>query len=267
MSCTWPINYSECITCEPLTSLPASGQAFFEEAAVEYLKNWTSPSLGLCEITVRPCKENCTEGQSTFWGGGPFPGGGAPWRPVIIGGDWFNLGCGNCGEKCSCQHVESITLPGPVDSITEIMIDGEVVPSGAYRVDNKKYLIRMDGGEWPRCQNMGLAAGEVGTWTITYMRGMSVPVGGQIAAGILACEFAKAACGDGTCQLPRRVQSITRQNVTVAAILDTFEDVDAGRTGIWLVDSWISSMTKPKRRSAVYSPDVARNNPRRTTWP
>src|SRR3546814_4772015 len=50
-----------------------------------------------------------------------------------------------------------------------------------------------------------------------------------ISAGRLANELAKAACNDKSCGLPQRVQSITRQGVTVA-VLDSFDDIDTGHT-------------------------------------
>jgi hypothetical protein len=264
MTCSWPVSYDQCGPCEPLASSPVSG--LFEEMAVDYLRQWTSPLLGLCDVTIRPCREDCTEGQSTFWGSGPFPSGGAgPFRPVIIEGQWFNLTCGTCGDRCSCGHVEELKLPGPVASIQSIQIDGVAVPSGAYRVDNNRYLVRTDDGVWPECQDMGKNDGVVGTWSITYSRGIPVPVHGQVAAGVLACEFARAACGDSACQLPKRLQSLTRQGVSVA-ILDSFDDIDSGHTGIWLIDSFIASMTKPKRGGSVRSPDLVSRG-RGKTWP
>lgn len=266
--CDWPISFSSCTSCEPLFSLPASGIAVFEEMATAFLWNWTGQRLGVCEVTVRPCRDGCTEGMSTYYGSGPYPSAGlgaGPWRPVIISGQWYNLGCARCGDTCSCTHTPAISLPGPVDSITAVTIDGEVLAESAYRVDNHKILVRTDGDEWPSCQDLSAAAGEPGTWTITYEQGIPVPMGGRVAAGLLACELAKAACGDGSCGLPQRVQTITRQGVTVA-MLDAFDDIDTGHTGIWVIDSWVASMMKPKPRSRVYSPDIPRPSPRRTTF-
>jgi hypothetical protein len=114
---------------------------------------------------------------------------------------------------------------------------------------------------------MDAPLGSENTWSVTYQQGKPVPVGGQIAAGLLACELAKAACGDKSCGLPQRVQSITRQGVTVA-VLDAFDDIDTGHTGIWLIDSWVASVTKRPRRWRVLSPD--RRQPtvgRVQTWP
>lgn len=260
--CEWPVVYGQCegdaLLPEPLSTMPASGVEMYETAAKDYLWRWTGKSLGTCEVTIMPCRSDCTEGRSSFYGSGPTPGPfgmGAPWTPVIIDGLWFNVGCGLCGERCGCGGVAPLQIPGPVVSITEIKEDEVVLDPSAYHVENNVLLVRTDGKVWAPC---GLE--------ITYQRGTAVPVGGQVAAGVLAVELAKAACNDKTCQLPRRVQTITRQDVTIA-MLDSFDDIDKGHTGIWVIDSWVASMTKPAPVSRVLSPDIPRNNPRRKTWP
>lgn len=265
--CTWPINYSACggDLPEPLASLPASGVATFEETASTYLWNWTGRKYGLCEVTVRPCRQGCVQdGQSTFWG---LAGGvrSTPYYPVIIQGAWTNISCGKCGDDCGCDGTPALRLPGPVVSIEDITIDGDVLDPSAYRIDNDRLLVRMDGGAWPTCQNMSASGGE-DTWSITYTRGTPVPVGGQVAAGLLANELAKAACNDKSCGLPQRVQSITRQGVTIA-VLDAFDDIDTGHTGIWLIDSWVASIVRRPRKMRVYSPDRMPPRFRRQTFP
>jgi hypothetical protein len=268
VDCSWPVSYAACGTCEPLASMPASGQEMFEEMAGDYLRAWV-PSVGLCPVTIRPCRANCPDGDSTFYGRGPYSGGPG-WGPVLVGGSWYNLGCGRCGDTCSCDGNAPIRLPGPVSSVEQVVIDGGILDPLAYRVDNRSLLVRLDGRSWPTCQALGSPSapgtGVPGTWQVTYTRGTPVPMGGQIAAGVLACELAKAACRDASCQLPQRVQSITRQGVTVA-ILDAFDDIDTGHTGIWIIDSWVASMTKPSLPSLVRSPDLPHPRNRRTTWP
>jgi hypothetical protein len=233
--------------------MEASGVVLYEDMATEYLWRWTGKSLGLCEITVRPCRQDCTSGRSTFTGGGPHVGRSAPWTPVLVGGAWFNIGCGLCGDTCGCGGVAPLRLPGPVDSVQEVRQGDTVLDPTKYHVENHALLVRTDGESWSPC----------GT-EITYTRGVPVPVGGQVAAGVLAVQLAKAACSDKTCELPQRVQTVTRQGVTIA-MLDSFDDVDSGHTGIWIIDSWLASMTKPPPRSRVLSPDMPRFNPRRRT--
>lgn len=269
LPCDWPVDYSACGggLPEPLASLPASGVATFEEMAATYLWDWTGRKYGQCEVTLRPCRQDCWEGRSTFWGGSGGPlRGGLPFTPALIRGQWYNLGCGTCGDTCGCGSTQALRLPGPIASVGEVQIDGTVLDPAAYRVDNGRFLVRQDGDLWPTCQDMNLVLGQPDTWGVTYTKGYAVPKGGQVAAGLLANELAKAACNDKTCGLPRRVQSITRQGVTVA-VLDAFDDIDEGHTGIWLIDSWVASVVRRPRRMRVLSPDRRPPRYRQTTWP
>ena len=259
--CEWPLLYS-CgteVVCETLESIPASARDNIEAAAVEYLWNWTGRRFGACPLTIRPCKADCTEGMSSFNGSGPFRTpfglGGSPWTPVVIDGLWYNVGCGNCGDKCGCGGVAPLKIPGPVASIASITEDGVTIDPANYHVENGDLLVRTDGKAWSAC---GLE--------ITYSRGTIPPVGGQLAAGRLACELAKAFCNDESCELPERIASITRQGVTVA-MLDSFDDIDKGHTGIWVIDSWVASVMQSPKKSRVLSPDRPRSSVRKTTWP
>lgn len=267
--CNWEISYAECAEddCEPLMSSPASGT--YETMAVDYLWNWTGKQLGVCGVSLRPCRTLAfmNRGGSTYWGRSRLSSGGFTYTPQLIGGSWYNVACGSCGSACECGSPRSLVLPGPVVEIEEVLIDGEALDPAAYQVQNGRYLIRTDGGRWPTTQDMTKNPDQPGTWQITYTYGVPVPVGGQVAAGVLACELAKAACGDDSCGLPQRVQEITRQGYSVA-VLDSFEDIDKGHTGIWLIDSWVASLTKSPRASRVYSPDVPRTGSfRRKSWP
>lgn len=247
--CDWPVSYGGCDMPDGYDSLDDTDRAFYEDMATEFLWRWTGKSLGVCSVTLRPQCEVCYEGMSTFNGSGPVAGGFAMiGKPVIIDGLWWNVGCGRCGSDiCACGHQSEIALPGPVVSIESVAVSGldpYVIPPTAYRVDNHRFLVRIDGALWPRCD-----------LHVTYLQGVEVPAGGQIAAGILAVELWKAAKHDTTCGLPQRVQTITRQGVTIA-MLDAFDDIDSGHTGIWLIDSWVASVTRAPARALVYSPDV-----------
>ena len=255
--CDWPLaNVADC----PALADAGNAQAI-KAAAVEYLWRWTNKVFGLCPVTVRPCREDCVAGPTTYegWAGRPdrlLPSVGDAWpfAPALVGGRWFNITCTACGELCSCNRVASIDLPGPVNSVVSVVIDGDELDPSAYRVDNSRSLIRVDGGSWPECQDLSLPAGEPGTWTVTYRWGVEVPVGGQIAATVLACEMAKAVARDKSCGLPERItQSVSREGVTVA-IFDAFEGLEAGKTGLWLVDSWVASINRPHARSTVHTP-------------
>jgi hypothetical protein len=250
--CSWPVAGA----CAGLDEHPLAD--YIREAAVTYLWNWTGKVFGTCEVTVRPCRAGC-DSESTYRGvaGSPslLPTVGGLWEPVLVAGVWRNLSCGLCkGDRCSCDEVASVRLPHPVSAVSSVVIDGVELDAGAYRVDNHALLVRDDGGQWPACQNMGLPDGEPGTWSVTFTWGWPVPAHGQLAAGVLACELGKARVNDDSCLLPQRLQTVTREGVTVA-VMDPFDGLEDGKTGIWLIDSWVDSIRKPPARSAVYSPD------------
>jgi hypothetical protein len=240
----------------------------YEQMAVDFLRQWTGGVFGLCPVTVRPCRADCDGATSTFFGRGPYPSGGGMggYVPALIAGSWYNLSCGACASTCSCDETSSFALPGPVHAIDQVLIDGQPLPEDAYRVDNRRLLVRMDGGLWPVCQDLSADPTQPGTWQVSYLRGLPVPVGGQVAAGVLACEFEKAACKDASCKLPERLKQVTRQGVSVT-IFDEFAEIGQGGTGLYLVDSWVASVTNAPRPSRVVSVDRPTRPHRVQTWP
>jgi hypothetical protein len=252
--------------CPDFDTLTPEQQAQVIEMATDFLWLWTDEVFGLQSVTVRPCKEGCSGGRSTWQGSGPFTGyQGGKLMPVLIGGKWSNLGCGRCIGGCECYDTPALRLPGPVAAITQIMIDGVVLAPENYRVDNDRYLVRLDGEAWPLCQNMSLPTTEPGTWLITYDMGVPLPAGGMAAVKALACQFAKAITSPKSCDLPQRIQQVTRQGVTVT-VMDDFKSLEQGKTGIWLIDSWVASVTRKRPGGSVRSPDIPKPAFRRTTW-
>lgn len=263
----WPVSYLG-IGC---SSFDDSGieelQEQFENIAANLLWNFTGRIFGTVTQTIRPCRVITPFRPSTFEGMGPASayyelGGvnGWGWLPVYVNGSWSNIRCGRCSSvACSCSPDEAraIHLPGPVQAIDEIKIDGAVLAPTAYRVDNGHTLIRQDGEAWPTAQDLIEPLDQPNTWSIEFSRGVAVPTGGKVAAGILACELYKAAVADPSCSLPSRVKTVARQGVTVG-IMDTFEGLDEGKTGLWAVDSWIASVQRPRDYVGVASPDTMR---------
>jgi hypothetical protein len=199
--------------------------------AVDLLWRATYQRFGPCTITVRPCSD-----------------------PSVV--------CGRCASACTscgCRQLSEIVLPGPIHAITEVWVDGEVVDPTAYRVDDFAWLVRTEGGQWPRCGNLAAEPEEAGSFVITYELGLAPPPGAAETAAEVACELAQAYCNDKSCRLPKRIRQKTRQGVTV-----TFDDLAAGRFGIEVVDLWVDMINARRRRSRVYSPDLP--TVRETTW-
>lgn len=281
--CNWPLAYcgdgGADELCASVAGLTPTLQTLVQNAATAYLWNITGRQFGTCSLTIRPCKTDCYRNAAStyrgyawsnmnlpFYGNGSI-GLGSALNPALIGGQWYNMPCGGCqNDICSCTYVPTIDLLGPVASVDMIFQDGALLDPSAYRVDNFRYLVRTDGKDWPVCQDMVAATTETGTLEVTYQIGVEVPAGGQLAAGVLACQMAKAACNDGTCQLPQRIHSVTRQQVNVT-VLDSYDAFYInGTTGLFAVDSWVNSVNFSRQRAGtrVSSPD--RYDRRRQTW-
>lgn len=222
--------------------------------ALSSLVLWASTGrqYGGCPTTVRPCWARLEPLYQTwpvgYDGEGYWGLRGAVGSVTLIGG-----GCG-CSTSCVCSPSQ-VALPGPVQSVTSVTLDGVTLDPTGYILQGN-YLVRAANVEWPASQNLSLPLGQVGTWGVTYVVGAVVPPVLLNAAGEYACELAKAKTG-GQCQLPNRVQSVTRQGVEIQYV-DTSDYLDKGRTGLANVDAVITALNPhalagPLR---VLSPDI-----------
>lgn len=231
MVCGWDISYERCTGSRDkafLDSLDATIKARSEEFALELLYGWTGSKYGVCEHTetlrTRPA-DDCYQVPAHS----PYPKWTSP-------------------RGRTSRAVSELRLSGPIHRITSLSIDGQAVPLSDLTSQGRRVWF-LDGSVWaPNA-----------TIEVTYERGIPVPTGGQIVAGVLALEIAKFLCGNSSCALPERVKSVTRQGVSLDMIaLDTFEDLDEGKTGIWIVDAWMASIRKKPRGYSIGSPDTLR---------
>lgn len=161
------------------------------------------------------------------------------------------------GFGCGCDAGAEIVLPGP-STVLGITIDGVLLDPAAYAVFDERRLVRVDGRSWPCCQRLTTPDGDAGTWSIEYRHGSQPPESGRMAAAELACEIARSFVGDSNCRLPRRVQTITRQNVSMT-VVDAQDFLDKGRIGLPMCDYFLSYFGAPSRtgrRARIASPDT-----------
>jgi hypothetical protein len=131
----------------------------------------------------------------------------------------------------------------PVRYVAAVTSGGVTLPAASYELLSGRILRRLDGLGW-------------GSTVVTYVCGDDPPRDARAAAVTLAAELALARVAAGAeCRLPARVQTITRQNVTMAMIdpLDLFEQ---GRTGIPEVDVWLGTVRSSGALPGAWSPDV-----------
>jgi len=232
----WPPIWS-CTTL-PATTPEVTGYAM--QAATEVLWNRTHRRFGVCSYTLRPCRRTCWPEGIRFPGGWTdVSGWGWPF-PALIGGAWFNLGCGSCGDSCSCATLQEAVLPYPVAAVTEVKVDGVVLDPSAYRVDGWRVLVRTDGASWPLCNDLSQADTEVGTWSVTAQYGEQVPTLGSYAVGELALEIIKRCVNASDCALPASsVRQVTRQGVT-KVFFDEL-GLKSGKIGLYWSDLFLST--------------------------
>lgn len=187
---------------DPATLTCGTGDmTVYAAAASQLLYEWSARLFpGSCTRIVRPC------GRGGCW----TDPASQRWQPFWTGAAWTY---GDGSVLCGCQAISRVPLAGyPATSITQVAIDGSVVSPAEYRLDEARYLTRLDGW-WPFCQNLRAAPDEAGSFVVTYQAGSDPPAPGVLAAQELACwlydQFALPDCAP-----PSAVTNITRQGVT-----------------------------------------------------
>lgn len=172
--------------------------------------------------------------------------------------------CG-CRSDCTCLGSRQIELGvWPLVAVSQVKLDGVVLDSGRYRVDDYRYLVRLPDADgtnpgWPTAQRLDLGDDQQDTWSVTFSWGLDPPTMGVKAAAVLACELALACDPENAdnCRLPKSVTSVTREGVTLA-MTDLGSLLSENRTGIPEVDLFLraSNPHRLRRRASAWSPDT-----------
>lgn len=238
--CEWPIDTG----CLPTVTTPAEQDALdaAAELAIDVLWALSGRQYGVCPTVARPCPlPSLASGRLST------PYGGSGISLLRTGGEWANESCG-CAGRCRLSGPRMVHLPGPVQSIIEVKIAGEVIPASGYELE--KNILYRNGSPWP-FQDLSRPLHEEGTWSVTYMRGVPVPKGVARLTGLLVTEFYNA-CTGGKCRLPRTVTEVSRQGVS-HKMYNPNEIYAAGKTGIPEIDLWLSAVNP---RAIMSAPTV-----------
>lgn len=238
-----------------------------------------------CEVVVRPVAKYGPARSVPEWGPGRGAGSWNPamW-PVGTGGwgiptgwldtnGWGFCGCGGSplARRTECCGGPSQVALGhyPVNSITEVLVNGNVVPDDEYLIQDQRWLVRTPAPgdtnrpHWPYTQRVDLPATEDHTFQVSANVGGIVPMAGVRAAVDLGCAIAEERCS-GDCALPPGVTQVTREGVSVAIVRPTEDVIDALPSSVRL---FLNSVNPGglRRRPRVFSPDLPREVVT-TTW-
>lgn len=153
---------------------------------------------------------------------------------------WTSHSAWSRAAACRCGGPSYVRLLAPVSAVEAVTVDGAtLVADDDYVLYEGMWLVRV-GGRWPCCQNLEVPSTEDDTFSVRYTHGDVVPAAGKVAAKALGCEIAKGMAG-ADCALTGRIQSVTRDGVS-AVIVDSQDFLREGRTGIAIVDLWLSTL-------------------------
>lgn len=191
--------------------------------------------FGVRTETIRPFSQEC----------------GAGWQRSFIPSNLWAFAPVSLGEP-GPRYLE---LKSPVQEITSIRVDGEVLDASDYRLYDGKKLFRSDGACWPSAQNMDLANTEAGTFEIVFKWGTPVPEGGLMAAQVFATELSKY-INKENCAFPDRTISFSRQGVS-GTLLDASQFFKEAKTGLFMPDLWLSAVCPNgnRKRPTITSPE------------
>lgn len=252
------------LTCD-LSSMSPTVTGAALQAATDVLDSLSGHRFGGCQVSIRPCRRECS-GMSwgilsgTWWNFGYWP------RPLFYRGVWSNITCASCPDgSCACTALSEVRLPAVAASVQSVKVDGvTLVKDTDYRVDNFRTLVRLGGAVWPICNELTLDDTHVGTWSVTATYGETPPQIAQLALGELTCELAKLLSGNTDCKLPTPVQTLVRQGVTMN-FLDPNMVFAQGRVGLYLCDLFIETVNPKRLLQAAQVFDVDGMNRHRIT--
>lgn len=216
---------------------------------------------GLATTTVRPTMQPYERNlaATAAWLGSYGYSFQGTWSPIGLG--WGSHGWG------SWRWPPAVDLGVyPLRSITQVKIDGVVIPPDEYRIDDHRWLSRVrptisseptERYGWPATQSLDLPDTEESTFSVTCTYGIDPPYAGKLGAAALAAHIAGQYNQTSGRNLPTRTQSVTRSGVNIQ-IGDSLAWVAEGMTGVYEADVFIRfyNPSGATRRASVYSPDI-----------
>lgn len=163
------------------------------------------------------------------------------WTPVLRERPWWTQG---------------IRLRGPNPTVTEIIIDGEILAESEYAVViyNGEYILRRINESWPS-SNDPFGTTSAHTWTIEFEFGLAADKLTKMATTELACELITFSL-TGVSKLPNGVTAVNIQGVS-ATLRDRAEALKENSDFIPAVARFLGVYAPNGRNvSGVWSPEL-----------
>lgn len=241
MACQLPVDW-DCVP-QATTAHEAELRQQAGDAAAGIIWAVTGRRFGCCPVLIRPCPTGC-EPYGTM-----ISGWSGKWFAYLDGGVWRNAMCG-CTGTCTVVGPRTIHLPGPVCSVTEVVVDGVPLLPADYSLEGD--ILYKTTGDWPT-QDLQSPMGATGTWSVLLDKGYAPPAGTARVVGLLAAELFKSCCGQA-CSLPPRVTNVSRQGLNFSLPqASEFHKVGFGIPEIdWFVEAHNpNKLMQPARVSSI----------------
>lgn len=163
---------------------------------------------------------------------------------------------------CSCGRGTQIIITEHVNSITSVKADGVLLDAADWTLYGDNRLVRTDGGTFPCCQDLHHDPdSDFGTLEVLCEIGSPPDEAGILAVQEIACEIGNVFDTPEACRLPKKVQSMTRQQLSVNFV-DPSQVLANGFVGLPFVDLWLGALDMDSRRRGGRAIDLTRQ----TAW-
>lgn len=193
------------------------------ELAGNILRTLSGNRVGVCSDTIRPLSE-----------------------------------CGVCRGYCRCgsgDRIRVLSSNGPVVEVTEVMVDGDIVPAEEYRFyPSSQLLYRVPPDVWPNTDTKWADCDEPDTMCVDVLVGSEPDAWALNVHAELTCELLKS-CTDQKCRIPRNATNVTGQGVTITLSPTELKQFIPSVAG-WVAAVNPNNATQPTK---IYSPDLNRD--------
>lgn len=164
--------------------------------------------------------------------------------------------CGTCRGYCSCGSGDRIRVQswnGPVTAVTEVTVDGVVLPADDWRFyPSSQTLYRVPPEVWPYRDTKWADCGDPDTMCVEAVIGYPPDAWALAVHAELVCELVKACNNPSKCRLPKNATQVVGQGISITLTPEQLKDF------IPAVAGWVAAVNPDgaQQPGRVFSPDL-----------